>query len=106
MGVGGAPFPVMVPLLLAENVLSKGIVLDGKVPVEQLCQGVVNGCATCQNLGIVGVKVGVDEVDIGRASRFLRRVSVVATESMVANRMMVLYISGPYLMPSKVNWAW
>ncbi len=64
MDVGCAQFLIVVPLLLAEDVLSKSIILNGKVSIEQLRQGIVNGCTTCRNLRIVGVEVGVDEVDV------------------------------------------
>jgi hypothetical protein len=56
--------PAVIIILLLCNILLKVVVGDDKVSVEQLGNRIVHGGSLGKKLGVVDIKVGIDEIDI------------------------------------------
>ena len=54
----------MIIILLLCNILLKVVVRDDEVSVKQLGNWIVDGGSSGKELGIVDIKVGIDEINI------------------------------------------
>jgi hypothetical protein len=56
--------PVAIIILLLCNILLKVVVGDDEVSVEQLGDRIIDGGSSGKELGVVDIKVGIDEINI------------------------------------------
>jgi hypothetical protein len=62
--VGEGECPISVGILLALDVASEVMAWDNHVHGEEYINGVVDRCSAGNDLGIVGIKVGVEELNV------------------------------------------
>jgi hypothetical protein len=62
--VGKGECPISVGILLALDVASEVMAWDNHVRGEENIDRIVNRCPAGNDLGIVGIKVGVEELDV------------------------------------------
>jgi hypothetical protein len=57
-------YPISVGILLALDVASEIVAWDNHVRGEEDVDGIVNCCTTGNDLGVVGVEVGVEQLNV------------------------------------------
>ncbi len=57
-------YPISVGILLALNVASEIVAWDNHVRREEDVDRILNRCTTGDDLGVVGVKVGVEQLNV------------------------------------------
>jgi hypothetical protein len=100
--VGEGECPISVGILLVLDVASEIVAWDNHVCGEEDVDGIVDRCTAGNDLGVVGVEVGVEQLDVsldgGAIGRQLPQIGAqglgVATESIVARAMIFLWSRG------------
>jgi hypothetical protein len=103
----GGEFTVKVILMLLANVQLEVVAWNHEVSFGQNANGVVALVISCEQfllnlLCTLSMSPLTVATYIPKDCRLLRSIRVVATESMVASRMMILYMRGVYSTPSNV----
>ncbi len=66
-------YPISVGILLALDVASEIVAWDDHVHGEEKVHGIIDHCSMGNDLGVVGVKVGVEQLNVFLSGRAIGR---------------------------------